>query len=406
MQTHDHLIANIMRRTSLLFLPMACVLLSVAGGCRQQSGPPSPAMMMPEVSVAVIQAERLELTTELPGRTAAFLMAEIRPQVSGIIQKRLFEEGSEVKAGQVLYQIDPAPFQAALDNANAALARSQAGLAAIEVREKRYKELLTNNAISQQDYDDAAAARQQAEAEIKFHEAAAAVAAINLKYTHITAPISGRIGKSSVTDGALVAAYQYTPLATIQQTDPIYVDAPQSTVDLQRLRRSTEDSPDSATAAGKRVKLFLDDGTLYAQEGELQFQDITVDPTTASVILRAVFPNPDGALLPGMFVRMIAITEIKEAAILAPQQCVFRNPRGEPYTLIVDEENKVQTRPLKTDRAIGDKWLVTSGLAAGDRVIIEGVQWVKPGMTVKLATQKTAPTPAQPGTATAEDKSH
>ncbi len=403
MQIHSHAIVDAGRRFYLFYLPAVCGLLLAAGGCRPQGGPPPP--MTPEVAVAVIQPEPVVMTTELPGRTAAFLVAEIRPQVNGIIQKRLFEEGSEVQAGQVLYQIDPDPFQAALDNANAALARAQAGLAAIKVRVQRYEGLLADNAISRQDYDDATAALQQAEAEIKFNEAAVESSRINLEYTRVTAPISGRIGKSSVTDGALVVAYQPLALATIQQLDPIYVDAPQSTTELQRLRRRLADGRlNHGNANQNKVKLLLDEDKPYAREGELQFQDITVDPTTGSVTLRAVFPNPDGVLLPGMFVRMVATTGVKETAILVPQQSVSRNPRGEPYTLIVDAEDKAQPRPLQLDRAIGDKWLVTDGLAAGDRVIVEGMQRVRPGMTVKPAPLNggAGPASAQSGAPPAE----
>lgn len=406
MQINDHAITAGGSRPSYWILPAACGLLLAAGGCRPQGGPPPP--MTPEVAVAVMQPEPVAMTTELPGRTAAFMVSEIRPQVNGIIQKRLFDEGSEVKAGQVLYQIDPDPFQAALDNANASLARARAGLAAIKVRVERYEGLLADHAISRQDYDDAAAAMQQAEAEIKFNEAAVEAARINLEYTRVTAPISGRIGKSSVTDGALVVAYQPLALATIQQLDPIYVDAPQSTAELMRLRRRLADGRlNHGGANHNKVKLLLDDGTPYAREGELQFQDITVDPTTGSVTLRAVFPNPDGVLLPGMFVRMVVNTGVKEAAILVPQQSISRNPRGEPYTLIVDTENKAQPRPLQLDRAIGDKWLVTAGLAAGDRVIVEGMQRVRPGVAVKVALPENGAAPASDQTgAPAAEQSH
>lgn len=406
MHINNHETASGFGRIEDWVLPAACCLLLAAGGCRPQGGPPPP--MTPEVAVAVMQPEKAVMTAELPGRTSPFMVAEIRPQVNGIIQKRLFTEGAEVKAGEVLYQIDPDPFQAALDNASAALARARAGLAAIKVRVERYGGLLADNAISRQDYDDAVAAMQQAEAEIKFQEASVAAARINLEYTRVTAPITGRIGKSSVTDGALVVAYQPLALATIQQLDPIYVDAPQSTTDLQRLRRRLADGRLNHGGADRnKVNLLLDDGTPYAREGELQFQDITVDPTTGSVTLRAVFPNPDGVLLPGMFVRMIANTGVKEAAILVPQQSIFRNPRGEPYTLIVDAQDQAQTRPLQLDRAIGDRWLVNAGLAAGDRVIVEGMQRVRPGVTVKPMPLAGGAEPAADGAgAPAAEKSH
>jgi len=352
-------------------------------GCdrpKAQAPPPS----IPEVATVTVQPQQIVLTTELPGRTSAYRIAEIRPQVNGLIQKRLFTEGSDVKAGQVLYQIDPASFQAAYDNAKAALGRAEANVPPIRLRVERYKELLPDKAVSQQEYDDAAAALKQAEAEIEIWKAAAETARINLGYTRVTAPISGRIGKSSVTDGALVTAYQPVALATIQQLDPIYVDVPQSTSELLRLRRSLEGGRLNHDRTNQqKVRIILQDGTPYQQEGTLQFQDVTVDPTTGSVILRAVFPNPEGVLLPGMFVRGVAKEGVNEQAILIPQQAVSRDPKGNPLALIVDAESKVQQRMLTVDRAIDDKWLVTSGLAPGDRVIVEGLQKVRPGASVK-----------------------
>ncbi|MFA5176539.1 MAG: efflux RND transporter periplasmic adaptor subunit [Candidatus Omnitrophota bacterium] len=344
-------------------------LLLIAAGCSKQS---APLAQNPEVSVVQMRPERLVITTELPGRIAAFLIAEIRPQVNGLVQKRLFTEGSEVKAGQVLYQIDPAPFQAVFDKA-------KANLPALQLRAERYKEALVEKAVSQQEFDDADAAFKQAQAELE-------TARINLNYTKVVSPVSGRIGTSSVTDGDIVTAYQPTALATVQQLDPIYVDIPQSTSELLRLRRSLEDgrlNPDNTNQ--NKVKLILDDGSVYPLEGTLQFQDITVDPTTGSVILRVIFPNPQGFLLPGMFVRAVIIEGVNEQSILVPQQGVFRNPKGEAIALIVDAENKVQQRILTLDRAIADKWLVSSGLQAGDRVIIEGSLRVRPGSSVRVA---------------------
>ena len=378
------------------------VLIALLGGLlligcdrpKAQAPPPS----IPEVATVTVQPQQIVLTTELPGRTSAYRIAEIRPQVNGLIQKRLFTEGSDVKAGQVLYQIDPASFQAAYDNAKAALGRAEANVPPIRLRVERYKELLPDKAVSQQEYDDAAAALKQAEAEIEIWKAAAETARINLGYTRVTAPISGRIGKSSVTDGALVTAYQPVALATIQQLDPIYVDVPQSTSELLRLRRSLEGGRLNHDRTNQqKVRIILQDGTPYQQEGTLQFQDVTVDPTTGSVILRAVFPNPEGVLLPGMFVRGVAKEGVNEQAILIPQQAVSRDPKGNPLALIVDAESKVQQRMLTVDRAIGDKWLVTSGLAPGDRVIVEGLQKVRPGVPVKEvpfdAGQKRGPGP-------------
>ncbi|MCK9603218.1 MAG: efflux RND transporter periplasmic adaptor subunit [Candidatus Omnitrophica bacterium] len=356
-----------------LILIVAAIFLLSGCGSRQ---PQSPQQNEPEVKVVTIWAERVVLTKELPGRTAAFLIDEIRPQINGLIQKRLFTEGSEVKAGQVLYQIDPAPFQAAYDKA-------EANLPALKSRADRYKEALIDKAVSQQEFDDAEAAFKQAQAELE-------TARINLNYARIVSPISGRIGTSSVTDGDIVTAYQPVALATVQQLDPIYVDIPQSTVELLRLRRSLEDGRlNHDNAIQNKVKLILEDGTIYPLDGALQFQDITVDATTSSVILRVIFPNPNSFLLPGMFVRAVITEGVNEQAILVPQQGVFRNPKGEAYALIVDSENKVQQRILAIDRAIGDKWLVSSGLNSGDQVIIEGVQKVRPGASVKIVSSET-----------------
>jgi membrane fusion protein (multidrug efflux system) len=366
-----------------LFLVLMVIVVGLLpGGCgkKQQSAP----SVVPEVATVKISMESVALTTELPGRTSAYLVAEIRPQVNGLIQKRLFTEGSHVRAGQVLYQIDPAPFQAVLDNARAALAKAEANLHATRSRAERIKELLPEKAVSQQDYDDAAAALKQTEADIESWRAMVQTARINLGYTRITAPISGRIGKSNVTEGALVTAQQPAPLSIIQQLDPVYVDVPQSTAEMLRLKRLLEGGRLNQGGAGqKKVKLILEDGMPYPFEGTLQFRDVTVDPTTASVILRVVFPNPKSVLLPGMFVRAVIREGTKERAILIPQQAVSRDPKGNPVALIVDAEGKAQQRMLALDRAIGDKWLVSSGLASGDRVIVEGMQRVRPGASVK-----------------------
>ncbi len=356
----------------------------IASGCGQQQAGGPPKGGPPEVAVVTIQPQPVVTTTELAGRTSAHQVAEVRPQVGGIIQKRLFTEGSDVQTGQVLYQIDPATYQAAHDNARAALARSEANLSAIRLRAERVRELLADKAVSRQDYDDAAAALKQTEADIQYWRAALETARINLKHTSIAAPISGRIGRSSVTEGALVSAHQPQALATIQRLDPMYVDVPQSTADLLRLRRSAEAGRLDRNGAGqKKVRLVLDDGSAYPLEGTLQFRDVTVDPTTGSVILRAIFPNPKGVLLPGMYVRAVVQEGVHKQAILVPQQAVSRDPKGNPLTLIVDAEGKVRQRMIVTDRAIGNQWLVQSGLAAGDRVIVEGVQKARPGAPVK-----------------------
>lgn len=377
---HAHQTVYRLLEWSMVFMALLGIL-TIAGCDRpQKSGPPS----VPEVTTVTVQPQELVLTTELPGRTSAYLVAEIRPQVNGIIQKRLFTEGSDVKAGQVLYQIDPAPFQAALDSAKAALARSEANLPAVRARADRYKALLAERAVSKQDYDDRESALKQAEADIEYWKAAVETARINLDYTRVIAPIPGRIGKSNVTDGALVTAYQPTPLATIQQLDPIYVDVPQSTTELLRLKRRLADGRLNQNGRNHSiVKLVLEDGTKYPLEGTLQFRDVTVDPTTGSVVLRAVFPNPDGDLLPGMFVRAIVKEGTNRNAILVPQQAVSRDPKGNPVALIVDAEGKIQQRRLTLDRAIDDKWLVSSGLASGDRLVVEGLQKVRPGAAVE-----------------------
>ena len=364
----------------VVLLVLAAGLLP--GGCNKKQQ--SPPLSVPEVATVKVSMESVVLTTELPGRTSAYLVAEIRPQVNGIIQKRLFTEGSNVRAGQVLYQIDPAPFQAVLDNAKAAVAKAEANLSAIRSRAERFKELLPDKAVSQQDYDDAAAALKQTEADIEYWKAMVQTARINLGYTRITAPISGRIGKSNATEGALVTAQQPAPLSSIQQLDSVYVDVPQSTTELLRLKRSLEGGRLNQGGANQRkVKLFLEDGSAYPSAGTLQFRDVTVDPTTGSVILRVVFPNPNGVLLPGMFVRAVVQEGINAQAILIPQQAVSRDPKGNPLVLVVDAGGKVSQRMLTLDRAIGDKWLVTAGLGSGDRVIVEGMQKVRPGASVK-----------------------
>ncbi|MEI8172414.1 MAG: efflux RND transporter periplasmic adaptor subunit [Deltaproteobacteria bacterium] len=353
--------------------------------CGQQNAANGPPRGGPaEVAIVTVHPEKVAITTELSGRTSACLVAEIRPQANGLIQKRLFTEGADVKAGQVLYQIDPAPFKAALDNASAALDRAKANLPAIRSRAERVQELLADKAVSQQDSDDATAALRQSEADIQYWKATVETARISLGYTRITAPISGRIGKSNVTEGALVTAHQPVALATIQQLNPIYVDLPQSTAELLRLQRRLEDG--RLNPGGKnrnKVRLILEDGTPYSLEGTFQFRDVTVDPSTGSVMLRVVAPNPKGLLLPGMFVRTVIQEGVNTQAILIPQQAVTRDPKGNPVVLIVDAEGKVQQRMLTLDRAIGNRWLVSSGLAAGDRVVVEGLQKARPGASVK-----------------------
>lgn len=339
---------------------------ALLAGCGQGAPPKPPP---PEVGVVTIRTQPVQLTAELPGRTDSYAVSEVRPQVRGILLKRLFVEGSVVKAGQPLYQIDPAPYQAAYENAKAARVAAQA-------KAQRYAALVKLNAIAPQDYDDALAAYKQAMANEKN-------AQINLGYTRIAAPITGRIGKSSVTEGALVTADQTTPLATIQTLDPIYVDITQSSAELLNLRlamqggKLTQGGPSSA-----RATLTLDNGVQYPREGALQFSEVTVDPTTGAVGLRAIFPNPDGILLPGMFVRATIVEGTAQNAILVPQQGVSRDEKGDPTALVVDSKGFARLRLLKVSRAIGDKWLVTAGLKPGDRMIVEGLQKTQPDMPV------------------------
>ena len=400
----------------------------ILGACGQQTatgGPPQGGP--PEVAVVTIQPKRLVSTTELAGRTSANRVAEVRPQVGGIIQKRLFTEGADVKAGQALFRIDAAPFQAAYDNAAANLAamrkdadraraalraslagvtRQQATTKFAQTNRERFEELSKDGAVSASERDQAVTEADVAEATIRVVEAQvendrAAVAAaeaaikqaeaaletfrINLGYTRVTAPISGRIGRSGFTEGALVMAQQPVALATIQQLDPMYVDVPQSTTELLRLRRRLEDGRLSNNGQLRnKVRLLFEDDAKYPLEGALQFRDVTVDPTTGSVILRVLFPNPKGVLLPGMFVRAVVEEGVNPKALLVPQQAVSRTPKGDPVALIVDAEGKVQQRMLTLDRAIGDAWLVSSGLASGERVIVEGMQKVRPGASVKM----------------------
>ena len=377
---HNNQTPDVFVKGESVLMALLCGL-SLTACNRQVQAPPT---QVPEVATVTVARQSVLLTTELPGRTSPFRIAEIRPQVNGLILKRLFTEGADVKEGQELYQIDPAPFQAALDNAKAALGRAEANLPAIQVRVNRYKQALADKAVSQQDFDDASASLKLAEADIKYYQAMLETARINLNYAHVVSPIPGRIGTSTVTDGAIVTAYQPTALATIQQLDPIYVDVPQSTAELLRLQRRLEDgrlTPDRTNA--NKVQLLLGDGTTYPLDGTFQFRDVSVDPSTASVILRMVFPNPNGVLLPGMFVRAVVKEGVSAQAILVPQQAVSRDSKGNPVALIVGASGKVEQRMLSLDRAIGDQWLVSSGLATGDRVIAEGMQRVRPGAAVK-----------------------
>ncbi|MEW6464170.1 MAG: efflux RND transporter periplasmic adaptor subunit [Pseudomonadota bacterium] len=346
---------------------VALALLSLTG-CQEDSTPQ--AQQAPQVGVVTLQPQPFALTTEVPGRTSAYRIAEVRPQVNGIIQKRLFTEGSEVKAGQQLYQIDPAMYEAAYKSA-------QATQISAKSLADRYKLLVADKAVSQQAYDEARAAGLQADAALE-------QARIDLRYTKVLAPISGRIGRSGVTEGALVTSGQTMAMATIQQLDPIYVDVTQSSKELLRLRADLAAGRlQKAGDNSAKVQLVLEDGSHYAHEGTLEFSEVAVDEGTGSVTLRAVFPNPDHLLLPGMFVHAELQAGIKQQAILAPQQGITRNQRGEPTALVVNAENKVEQRVLKASRTVGSAWLVEDGLDEGDRLITEGLQFVQPGIEVK-----------------------
>ncbi len=365
-------------------LGLAATLSATAllAACGHKPAPPPPPP--PQVAVQVVALEPVTETTELPGRTDALLTSDVRPQVNGIIKARLFTEGSNVKAGQVLYQIDPAPYQAALDQAKGTLASAAANVTSTRLQAQRYADLVKINAVSRQDNDNAQAAYQQAAAAVVSDKAAVEAARINLGYTQIKAPISGRIGRSLYTPGALVTSGQTNALATIQKFDPIYVDVSQSTDELLALRmQMSKGALASAGAGTARVRLILAGGEAYPAEGELKFSDVTVDQTTSSVTLRAIFPNPHGVLLPGMFVRAILVQGVYRDGILAPQVAVTHDPKGNATALVVGPDGKVQSRTLTTAGAYGDKWLVTSGLNAGDKLIVEGGMKVAPGMAVK-----------------------
>ncbi|MFZ5761048.1 MAG: efflux RND transporter periplasmic adaptor subunit [Thermodesulfobacteriota bacterium] len=373
-------------KLTAIILAAALVALLALSGCGQQSsstGPQPGVGGPPEVAVVVVTPAPVTLSMELAGRTAPMRIAEVRPQVSGIILQRLFSEGTEVRAGQVLYQIDPAVYRAEVANLEAELARTEADLAPARLLAERYEELVRINAVSRQEYDDAAAALKKAEAEVAAARAELARARIDLDYTSIKAPISGRIGRSSVTDGALVSANQAAPLATIQQLDPIYVDVAQSSADLLRLKKNLVAGQIRSNGEA-RVNLVLEDGTPYPLPGRLKFSEVTVEQSTGSVTLRALFPNPEQTLLPGMFVRAFIPEGVQDEAILVPQRGVTRNPKGQAMVMVVGAEDKVEPRVIEVVRAVGDNWLVSKGLTAGDRVILEGIQRARPGTQVKV----------------------
>ena len=360
-------------------LVAAITLASLLSGCKKEEAAPAP--QTPQVGVVTLKTQPFTLTTDLPGRTTSYRSAEVRPQVNGIILKRYFKEGSDVKEGQQLYQIDPAIYESSVLSARATL-QSAKSLA------DRYKQLVAEQAVSRQEYDNAEAARLEAEAALN-------TAQVNLRYTKVLAPLSGRIGRSLFTEGALVTSGQANALAVITQLDPIYVDVTQSSVEMLELRRDLADGRlKKAGENAAKVKLTLPDGSEYPLEGRLEFTEVSVDETTGSVTLRAVFPNPDSVLLPGMFVHAQLEAGINSDAILAPQIGVTHNAKGEPTALIVGPDNKVELRVLQATRTVGSDWLVEKGLNAGDRLITDGLQYVRPGAEVKIMDKTPGATPA------------
>ncbi|NVB78066.1 MAG: efflux RND transporter periplasmic adaptor subunit [Kofleriaceae bacterium] len=375
------------------------VLLLAASACGRDTGAqakPAASSAPAQVGVFTVEGKPLTLTRELPGRTSPYRIAEVRARVNGIVLKRLFDEGTDVKAGQKLFQIDPAPYQAALESAKAQVVRAEAAIGSSSALVARYQKLLETNAVSKQEYDDAVAKQKSGVADLAAAKAAVKTAQINLDYTTVTSPIAGRIGRSEVTEGAYVQAGTATLLATVQQLDKMYVDLTWSSSEMMKLRRSLESGELKASPTEAKVTVVLEDGREYPIAGTLQFTDASVDQTTGSVSLRATIGNPNQELLPGMFVRARIDEGTKELALLVPQKAVARDQNGNPVALVVDKSNKVERRSLVTDRAVGDSWLVTSGLAAGEQVIIEGIQKVRPGMPVTAVPAGAMAAQAQP----------
>ncbi len=385
-----------MRAPSKILLPLPLLLvLAVCGEARAQQSAPSAPPPPPAVTVVTLQPQTVTLTRELPGRTTPYRVAEVRPQVSGIIERQLFTEGKQVKAGQPLYQLDDEAYRADRNSAKASLMRAQARVEAARLTAKRAADLVKANAVSRQEAEDATAALRQAEADVKVAQAAVDSAEVVFKRARISAPIQGRIGKSAVTQGALVTANQAAPLATIQQLDPIYIDLTQSSSEILQIRKEVA-TGNLASTSHLPVTILLEDGTEYAQRGRLAFSEVTVDPSTGSTAIRVIVPNPNALLLPGMYVRAVVSTGQRKEALLAPQPGVIRDPKGNAATLVVNAEGKVEARPVKVSRTIGDQWLVEEGLVAGDRVIVEGVLKVKPGMPVQAVEKGAAPPTASP----------
>lgn len=365
-----------------------CMLLSMMLLACEEGGKGAPGASGPrEVVVIKLEPRREVYTTALAGRIASFQVAEVRPQVGGILQQRLFTEGADVKAGQALYQIDPATYEAALDSAQAALMKSEANVTPARLKAERFRELLAIKAVSKQEYDDAQAAFKQAEADVAVNRAAVKTARINLEYTKVRSPISGRIGKSAFTPGALVTANQAQALTSVRQLDPVYVDITQSSQDLLRLRAQFTNGELRSVAEEAPVRLKLENGAMYPHEGRLQFTDVSVDESTGMVSLRALFPNPEHILLPGMYVRAVITEGVDENALLVPQRALRRDPKGQASVLLVDGGGKAEVRLVDVGRTVGDSWQVLSGLNPGDLVIVEGGKNVRPGMSVKIRSE-------------------
>ena len=377
----------------------ALVLAACSGGKEQQGGAPGAGAppQAPAVTVMTVASGSVPMVTELPGRTTPYLIAELRPQVTGILTQRAFDEGSEVKAGQVLYRIDDAPYQAAHDSAKAALARAEANAQVARIKAERHAGLVKIDAVSKQANDDTQAALKQAQAEVAAAKAALDKARIDLDYTRLKSPISGRIGRSAVTPGALVTANQVQALATVQQLDPIYVDLTQSSADMLRMRAEIAAGRMQTGAKGEvPVKLILEDGSEYAVEGRLALSEVTVDEGTGSVTLRARFPNADGVLLPGMYVRARLPQGTRSEAILVPHKALSRDPLGNALVMVVNAESKVEARPVKVAQSLASDWVVTGGLAAGERIIVEGLQKARPGAPVQAQEAGATPAAATP----------
>ena len=381
-------------------LVLSSLFLAACGGGKEQAATPGAGAppQAPAVTVMTVASGSVPMVTELPGRTTPYLIAELRPQVTGIVTLRAFDEGSEVKAGQVLYRIDDAPYQAAHDSAKAALARAEANAQVARIKAERHAGLVKIEAVSKQANDDAQAGLKQAQAEVAAARAVLDKAKIDLDYTRLKSPIAGRIGRSAVTAGALVTANQAQALATVQQLDPIYVDLTQSSAEMLRLRNEIATGRVKTGARGEvPVKLILEDGSEYAGEGRLALSEVTVDEGTGSVTLRARFPNADGVLLPGMYVRARLPQGTRSEAILVPHKALIRDPRGNALVMVVDAESKVAARPVQVAQSLGEHWVVTSGLAAGERIIVEGLQKARPGTPV--VAQEAGSAPAAPAAA-------